>query len=66
MYSEKATKFCKTSTLLLSYVLSASQKEGGDFAKFCGLLRMYELRYTRPFTYNQGASGVVNKRHLAV
>ena len=30
--------------LHLTFVLcSASQKEGGDFAKFCGLLRIYEL-----------------------
>ena len=30
--------------LLLTFVLcSASQKQGGDFAKFCGLLRIYEL-----------------------
>ena len=39
VYSEKATKFCEISTLLLSTV----QKLGGDFAKFCGLLRIYEL-----------------------
>ena len=40
IYSEKATKFC---TVDLSYVLSASQIYSGDFAKFCGLLRIYEL-----------------------
>ena len=43
IYSEKATKFCKISTLYLSYVSSNSQIYGGDFAKFCGLLRIYEL-----------------------
>ena len=43
IYSEKATKFCEISTVDLSYVCSASQIYGGDFAKFCGLLRMYEL-----------------------
>ena len=37
IYSEKATKFCEISTLL--YVLYL----GGDFAKFCSLLRIYEL-----------------------
>ena len=36
--SEKATKFCEISTLLLSVCTV-----GGDFAKFCGLLRIYEL-----------------------
>ena len=45
IYSEKATKVCDIST-----VDSASQIYGGDFAKFCGLLRIYELykydRYT--------------------
>ena len=34
--SEKAT-------VDLSYVLSASQIYGGDFARFCGVLRIYEL-----------------------
>ena len=33
IYSEKVTKFCST----------YSQKLGEDFAKFCGLLRIYEL-----------------------
>ena len=33
--------------LHLSFVLcSASQKDGEDFAKFCGLLRIYELYQT--------------------
>ena len=47
IYSEKATKFCKISTLLLSYVVPVKSKveirPSGDFAKFCGLLRIYEL-----------------------
>ena len=34
IYSEKATQIFETSTLLLSYV-------GGDFAIFCGVLRIY-------------------------
>ena len=34
IYSEKATNFCEISTVDLSYV---------DFAKFYGLLRIYEL-----------------------
>ena len=38
IYSEKATKFCEISTLLV--LCSAI---GGDFAKFCGLFRIYEL-----------------------
>ena len=41
IHSEKDTKFCEISTLFLSYV--CSQKLGGDFAKFCGLLKIYEL-----------------------
>ena len=44
IYSKKATKFCEISTLLLSYVVPVKSKvETGDFAKFCGLLRIYEL-----------------------
>ena len=43
IYSEKATKVCEISTNYLSYVCTASQIIGGDFAKFCGLLRIYEL-----------------------
>ena len=42
IYSEKATIFLRN--LHLRFVLfSNSQIYGGDFAKFCGLLRMYEL-----------------------
>ena len=43
IYSEKATKFYEISAVDLSYVHSASQIYGGDFAKFCGLLRIDEL-----------------------
>ena len=43
IYSEKATKFCEISTLDLLCLFSVSQIYGGDFAKFCGLLRIYEL-----------------------
>ena len=46
IHSVKATKFCEISTLLLTadwhYI---GQKEGGDFAKFCGLLKMYDLYF---------------------
>ena len=43
--SEKATKFCEISAVDLSYVIvcSFSQIYGGDFGKFCGLIRIYEL-----------------------
>ena len=41
--SEKATKFCEISNVDLSYVFSKVQIYGGNFAKFCGLLRIYEL-----------------------
>ena len=52
IYAEKATKFCEISTadhkilrnlhrrFDLHYI---GQIYGGDFAKFCGLLRIYEL-----------------------
>ena len=39
IYYEKATKFCEIFPLLLTTTL----KLGEDFAKFCGLLRIYEL-----------------------
>ena len=38
IYSEEATNFCEISTVDLS--CSNSQIYGGDFAKFCGLLRI--------------------------
>ena len=53
MYSEKATKFCEISTNYLSYVHTASQRIGGDFAKFCGLLRIYELYENYPETFSK-------------
>ena len=43
IYSEKATNFYEISTADLSHVSSNGQIYGGDFAKFCGLLRIYEL-----------------------
>ena len=43
IYSEKATKLCEISTVDLSYVCSSGQIYGGYFAKYCGLLRIYEL-----------------------
>ena len=42
IYSEKATKFCEIFPLLLT-VCTAVKSKGEDFAKFCGLLRIYEL-----------------------
>ena len=41
IYSEKATKFPEISTVDLYEVCSTGQIHGGDFAKFCGLLRIY-------------------------
>ena len=41
IYSEKATKFCEIFTWLLT--VYCGQKLGEDFAKFCGLPRIYEL-----------------------
>ena len=40
MYSEKATKFCEISTVDLTNI---GQIYGGDFTKYCDLLRIYEL-----------------------
>ena len=37
--------FFEISTIDLSYICSASQIYSEDFAKFCGLLRMYEFIY---------------------
>ena len=48
IYSEKATNFCAVSILNLSYVSSNRQIYGGDCARFCGLLRMYELKSCFP------------------
>ena len=43
MHSEKAIKFWEISTIDLSYVISNGQIYGEDIAKFCDLLRIYEL-----------------------
>ena len=45
MYSEKATKVCEISTVDLTGTTYIEQIYGGDFAKFCGLLRIYELYF---------------------
>ena len=44
IYSEKVTKFCEISTVdLTGTTYIGGQIYGGDFANFCGLLRIYEL-----------------------
>ena len=44
IYSEKATKFCETSTVNFSYVVTVkSMVEVSQNFQFCGLLRIYEL-----------------------
>ena len=43
IYSEKVIKFCEISTVDLTGTMYIRQIYGGDFAKFCGLLRIYEL-----------------------
>ena len=43
IYSEKATKYCEIFLSLLSTGVHSDKSKGGDFAKFCGLLRIYEL-----------------------
>ena len=42
IYFEKATKFLQNLHLTFDYS-TYSQKLGEDFAKFCGLLRIYVL-----------------------
>ena len=42
IYSEKATKILRNFPLTFGYS-TYGQKLGEDFAKFCGLLRIYEL-----------------------
>ena len=44
IYSEKATKILQNLPLTFDYS-TYGQKLGEDFAKFCGLLRIYELYY---------------------
>ena len=46
IYSENATKVCEISTVDLSYIVPVN---GGDFAKFCGVLRINELYWQRHF-----------------
>ena len=41
IYSEKATKFCEIFTLILTVCTVVKSKV--KIAKFCGLLRIYEL-----------------------
>ena len=53
IYSEKATKFCEISTVDLSYVVNGLIY-GGDFAKFCGLLRIYKLYISNMNTLETG------------
>ena len=43
IYSEKATKFCEISTVGLTVTKYIGQIYGEDFAKICGLLRIYGL-----------------------
>ena len=43
-YSEMGTKFCEISTVDMTVTCKyIGQIYGGDFAKNCGLLRIYEL-----------------------
>ena len=44
IYSEKATKILRNLPLTFDYS-TYGQKLREDFAKFCGLLRIYELYY---------------------
>ena len=68
IHSEKVTKVCKT-TFDCMY---CSQKLGEDFAKFCGLLRIYELQIVGPslleFNHSapQGALSSQTRPHSTV
>jgi hypothetical protein len=44
IYSEKATKFCEISTADLFYIVPVKSTVDTYFTKFCGLLRIYELK----------------------
>ena len=52
IYSEKATKFCEISTVLRFDRYYIGQIYSGDFAKICGLLRIYELYLLTWWTKN--------------
>ena len=56
IYSEKATKFCGISIVGLFYIVPVKPKAyGRDFAKFCGLLRIFEfLKKSRELEPNFG------------
>ena len=43
IYSEKATKILRNLPLTFDYMQYIQSKVVEDFAKFCGLLRIYEL-----------------------
>ena len=50
IYSEKASKFCRN--LHLRFVLCNGQIYGGDFTKFCSLLRIYDHQKLSNFRQN--------------
>ena len=52
MYSEKAPKFCKISFVPWFVLCSDGQIFGRDFAKFCGLLRIYGLQSPKRYLYS--------------
>ena len=52
IYSEKSTKCCEISTVDLTVTIYTGQINGGDFTKFCGLLRIYELYSFKVFGVN--------------
>ena len=60
IYSEKATKYFEISLSLLSTGVHSDKSKGGDFAKFCGLLKMYELYYQNNFSESYGIASLPN------
>ena len=60
IYSEKASKFCKISTVDLTGT-TLGQIYGGDFAKFCGLLRIYEF-WLQLHNWGHTIQGKINKK----
>ena len=65
IYSEKATKFCEIFPLTFDYS-TYSQKLGEDFAKFCGLLRIYELYILSLFQIYQEFDKMIKKFYCVI
>ena len=63
--SEKATKFCEIFTLLLT-ICTVVKSKVEDFAKFCGLLRIYEVYFPRVFKLQFSSFGSTNGQTINI